>query len=246
MQLTDCTFTVSGRRKQSREPIGVFLQEYYLEYVPYIDSVYAFVEYSPLYGGRNFIEPELSDNDVHWLYEHDIGLRLPLSNKFVKREDYESSLSLLEKYHRTGNTVIAVSDELAAWIKQDFPEYRLEASVIKEVGNAEDIEKTLELYDALILPASINDDQEFLQSIEQKEKITLFANAGCAYNCPSKICYTYISRMNKNENEPFKCSKDIVPREELGVVEFDLQQLRLLGFRRFKLLRQNREIRTGY
>jgi collagenase-like PrtC family protease len=53
------------------------------------------------------------------------------------------------------------NDELAGWIRADFPDYKLEASVIKNIDN--------------------------------KENITLFANAGCAYTCPSKICNHSVS-----------------------------------------------------
>ena len=52
--------------------------------------------------------------------------------------------------------------------------------------------------------------------------------------------------MNKYEGGDFLCSKDIVPREELGVVEFDLKHLSEMGFSRFKLLRPNPTGKTGY
>jgi len=41
----------------------------------------------------------------------------------------------------------------------------------------------------VILPMTSNDDEKLLEAIDNKKNVTLFANAGCAYTCPSKICY---------------------------------------------------------
>ena len=66
----------------------------------------------------------------------------------------------------------------------------------------------------------------------------LFANAGCALTCPSKICYPSISKANKvGDHNLFRCSQSLKYRELLGMVDFDLDYLQSLGFSRFKLLR---------
>jgi len=247
MHTENLTFTVTARRKDTNLPIGDYLRSEFPELVDnHIDSVFGFVEPSPLYGGRNYIAPELSDDDVLALYKKKIGLRLPLTNKFITREEYEQNELFLQKYHREGNAVITYSDELATWIRQDFPLYKIEASVIKELHDYDKIKQALEIYDTVVLMAKFSDDFEFLQGIDGKEAITLFANAGCAYNCPSRICYTYISRMNKSEGGEFICSKSITTRDELGVIEFDLKKLSDIGFQRFKLLRTNPQTSTGY
>ncbi len=239
------TFTISARAKPMELGIRPFLAEHF-PHVPLssLDSVFGFVARSTLYGGRPYVAPELSEQDVADLYEVGIGLRLPLTNKFVTRAEYEENRPLLERYHRDGNAVIVVNDDLARWIRADFPLYRIEASVIKDLRTHDKIDRALELYDQAILPAALNDDRGFLEAIERKEAITLFANAGCAYNCPSRICYTYISNMNKYDGAEFLCSKDIIPREELGMVSFDLDRLSALGFTRFKLLRSGGK--TGF
>lgn len=247
MHTENLTFTVTARRKDTEVPIGDYLKKEFPELTDsHIDSVFAFVERSPLYGGRNYVAPELSDDDVLALYKRKIGLRLPLTNKFITREEYEQNELFLQKYHRKGNAVITYSDELATWIRQDFPLYKIEASVIKELQDYDKIKQALGIYDTVVLMAKFSDDFEFLQGIDGKEAITLFANAGCAYNCPSRICYTYISRMNKPKGGDFLCSKSITPRDELGVIEFDLKKLSDMGFKRFKLLRPNPQALTGY
>lgn len=228
-------------------PVLVFLGSNY-GYIPIIniDSIFGFVERSKLYGGRPFLNPELTDNDVTDMYNVGIGLRIPFTNHYVEREEYEENIYLLEKYHRDGNAVIATNDDLARWIREDFPLYRIEASVIKNLNTHGKIDRALELYDTVVIPMKLNQDLEFLKKIKEKDRITLFANAGCALTCPSKICYSSISKMNKYEGAEFQCSQSLKAREMLGMIDFDLEQLEDIGFHRFKLLRARPGNVTGF
>ncbi|MCK4952025.1 MAG: hypothetical protein KAS48_09410 [Gammaproteobacteria bacterium] len=240
-------FTISARGKDPGMPVLVFLGSNY-GYIPIIniDSIFGFVERSKLYGGRPFLNPELTDNDVTDMYNVGIGLRIPFTNHYVEREEYEENIYLLEKYHRDGNAVIATNDDLARWIREDFPLYRIEASVIKNLNTHGKIDRALELYDTVVIPMKLNQDLEFLKKIKEKDRITLFANAGCALTCPSKICYSSISKMNKYEGAEFQCSQSLKAREMLGMIDFDLEQLEDIGFHRFKLLRARPGNVTGF
>lgn len=231
-------YTISVRGKTADIPIIPFLEKNYPG-IPYheIDSVFGFLEQSTLYGGRPFTEPQLGDADVNRLYAIGIGVRIPFTNHYVTREEYEQNLPLLEKYHRKGNAVIVTNDHLAHWIREDFGTYKVEASVIKNIDKYADIEKALELYDTVVLPMRLNQDEDYLAGVPCKDRITLFANAGCALTCPSKICYPSISRMNKYQGDEFRCSQSLKYRELHGMVDFDLDRLVALGFNRFKLLR---------
>ena len=104
----------------------------------------------------------------------------------------------------------------------------------------------LELYDTIVLPMELNGDREFLSGLPSKDRVTLFANAGCALTCPSKICYVSISKYNKSCSGEFKCSQPLKQRDMLGMIDFDLAQLQELGFHRFKLLRTRPGGQTGY
>jgi len=110
--------------------------------------------------------------------------------------------------------------------------------VIKDIRSHDNISRALELYDTIVLPMDLNNNLEFLGQIEEKQRIRLFANGGCAYNCPLKICYKSISRFNKQrEYVEFMCSQATLYRPMLGVLNFDLAKLRSLGIVKFKLLR---------
>lgn len=240
-------FTISARGKANQVPMLAFLARNFPTVpVASIDSVFGFVEKSPLYGGRVFTKPELTPYDVHELYYAGIGVRLPLTNHTVEAEDYDASMSLLDRYHRDGNAAIVTNDKLAEWIRRDFPKYRIEASVIKNLKTHDRITRALDIYDTVVLPMELNEDDAFLEGVPEKERVTLFANAGCALTCPSKICYMSISKINRTGEGEFMCSQPLKDRETLGMVDFDLSHLQSLGFSRFKLLRSRSGGLTGY
>jgi len=241
------TYTISARNKSPQAPVFAFIRNHYGN-VPLreIDSLFGFVERSTLYGGRAFTRRELSDRDVTQLNRAGIGVRLPLTNHYVERHEYEQNRRLLGRMNRPGNSVIVTNDDLARWIRQDFPAYRIDASVIKNIKTHQKIDDALKLYDSIVLPMRLNEDFEFLEKIDAKDRITLFANAGCALTCPSKLCYVSVSRKNKGEDTEFQCSQMFKKRELEGMVDFPLQQYIDLGFHRFKLLRARPGGMTGY
>jgi len=244
----DYTFTVSARSKQTDVPVFQFLRRHF-GHIPLnrIESLFGFVEYTPLYGGRIFQRRELSQRDVFQLNNAGIGVRLPLSNHYVTAGEYEDCQPFLDKYHLDGNSVIVTEDELARWVRRDFPRYRIDASVIKNINTIRKLEQAFALYDEVVLPMPSNEDLPFLQAIPDKDRITLFANAGCAFTCPARTCYASVSRINKRDGEhAFQCSQSLKERELLGMIDFDLQPLVDMGFHRFKLLRPAPGRMTGY
>lgn len=241
-------FTISARGKASSVPIQRFIKENYQQIpVEQIDSFFGFAEASTLYGGRFFASTELSRYDIRSLYGMNINVRLPITNHFVTKEEYRENQSFLEKYHRPGNSLIITNDKLAGWIRNDFPDYRLEASVIKNINTLKKVDQAFGIYDTVILPMASNDDEKFLRSIDNKKNITLFANAGCAYTCPAKICYPSVSKANKTGDKSlFQCSRKLKERNTIGMFDFDLNYLQSLGFNRFKLLRPRTGDMTGF
>ena len=241
------TYTISARGKSPGTPVLRFLKEKY-GYLPLreIDSLFGFVEESTLYGGREFQGRELSDRDAQQLINGGIGIRLPMSNHHVSREEYEASFPILKKYYQPGNSIIVTNDQLAKWLREDFPDYRLDASVIKNIKTYDKIERAFELYDSVVLPMQLNKDLEFLEKIRDKDKITLFANAGCALSCPSKLCYLSFSEMNKGNGGDFNCAMMYKEREVIGMVDFQLKPYVDLGYHRFKLLRPNPKGLPGF
>ena len=244
---TGLQFTISARSKEPNTPILRFLaRNFPTTPISQIDSVFGFVEASSLYGGRVFKRRELSDRDVATLYDVGIGVRIPVSNHFVEYQEYKGNRPLFEKYHRDGNAVIVTNDELAEWIRNDFSKYRVEASVIKNINTVSKIRRYKDLFDTIVLPMPLCEDMDFLAGLEDKQRIRLFANAGCALTCPARICYKSVSRINKFDGGNFRCSQPLKEREMRGMVDFEIDHLIGLGFRRFKLLRARPGAKTGF
>ncbi|CAM3885562.1 hypothetical protein [Shewanella aquimarina] len=241
------TYTISARGKADHQSVIKFLKQHFAA-VPLgqVESVFGFVEPSTLYGGRFYLMRQLSERDTGLLADHGIGLRIPFTNHFATKEEFDANRPLFAKYHHKRNSIICTNDDLAYWIKQEYPDYDIEASVIKNLLKPEQIEEAFGLYDTLVLPMVLNDDEAFLAALAQKDRIRLFANAGCAYTCPARICYKSISKFNKGQGGEFKCSQDLKAREMQGMIDFDLQRLRNLGFHKFKLLRARAGDQTGY
>lgn len=224
-----------------------FLKEYFEGIaLDEIDSVFGFVDRCTLYGGRAYRGPELTPLDLHQLYGAGIGLRLPMTNHFVTPQEYDRAKWVLEKHHLPGNAVICTNDDLAVWIRRDFPQYRIEASVIKNLKSYPRIAEALDLYDTAVLPMELNEDETFLSGLPNKDRITLFANGGCALTCPSHTCYVSFSKFNKTGSGELLCSQSLKARDVRGMLDFDLQHLQALGFSRFKVLRERRGGMTGY
>jgi hypothetical protein len=222
----------------------------------YKDIDYAFGQVegtTSLWGGRVADGINLTKVDVYWLYDKGIGLKLPLTNKFISDEQYKESKPFLERHHRKGNAIITATDELAKHIKNDFPDYQIEASCIQDIVTAEKLKKKISLgvYDTIVLPIHMNDDIKFLKSIKDKKIIRLFLNVECSYTCPKKVCYGTTSKINIDERNritdapiQMQCSFWNLGMERIFYKDhidwnnfyFDKAKFDKIGFTKYKLL----------
>ena len=205
-----------------------------------------------LFGGRA-MGINLTKVDIYWLYDKGIGLKIPLTNKFISDKWYKESKPFLEQYHRKGNAIITATDELAKHIKNDFPDYQIEASCIQDIVTAEKLKKKISLgvYDTIVLPIHMNDDIKFLKSIKDKKIIRLFLNVECSYTCPKKVCYGTTSKINIDERNritdapiQMQCSFWNLGMERIFYKDhidwnnfyFDKAKFDKIGFTKYKLL----------
>jgi len=220
MDTSKFDYAVSARLKPEDFPITLWLNENYSKYLP-VTSVFGFVEYTPLYGGREYLRPEISADDVKWLYDNGVGLRLPLQNTLTKFSHYNAEKSFLKKYHRSGNSVIISQDWLANKIREDFPLYKIEGSIIRQ-----SLEHSA--YDTIV-----PDFRLTLEDIKEipKNKVRLFVNAFCAYTCKNRPCWKLFSALNLKQNIKWYCEH--APWIEY---KFDLEAFKQAGYTKFKVL----------
>lgn len=233
MFLDNIDFTISARTAHDIVDITNKLSS-----VINIESVFGFTEYTPLYGGRVFDEPQVTESDLNSLYSMGISFRIPLTNTLITKNDIIKSKSFLEKHHRKGNSVIlsTTDKEIIDIFRFDYPNYSIESSVLLDPTTIEEIEDLLDLYDTVVLHGACN-NKELLNHIDDKNRIRLFANMGCALNCPNRICYTHFSELNKGmETTGSSCSSLQQYRKFNGMTDFNLEELYNSGYTKFKLL----------
>jgi hypothetical protein len=229
------SITVSFRGKIPYIGTEDWLAQYY-KYFSHssITHVFGFTPIpSPLYGGQLYIGGEVSNLDYRYMQEHNIGLKIPLTGAFFSDKDYNSSKKLLNEYHSENNTIVVTKDILARRIREDFPLYKVDASVQKNTHPSE-VEELLSLYDSVELPSRYNDDIGAISTLPKKDRVVLFGNVGCEYNCPSKTCHPSISRLNRGQKVEGICSQRFIPREVENIHNFNTEVLRQEGFSNFK------------
>lgn len=213
-----------------------------------IDYVYGFVKscFSPLYGGRVNRGPNLTKMDEYYLYDNNIGIKLPLSNRGFSEDLYENSKILLDHYHYNTNAIIVSNYDLADRIRNDYPKYKVELSAIADVLDIDSFKEAEDsnLFDTIVLPMAANDNLDLLNSIKNKDKVRLFLNIECSYTCPNKMCYPTISKTNDGTKEKMLCSfvDAKMPRTKYddsvdwSTFYFDIELLQSLGYNLFKLV----------
>lgn len=238
-QLPGSNFSVSGRRVNPNLDMLHYLKLNY----PYldiadIDSVFGAALFpSLLYGGRPYnVKHSMTWIHLRQLKELGINFSITMTNHFVDDKVYAQSFDFLEKHHRKGNSVVCHSDQLAHKIKNDFPLYILRASIMKNINTVEKAERNLELYDQIVIPMEMNDDDEFLEKLPCKERVVLFANAACGYTCRNRTCWVGISQVNQGREETSDCSQGAAHLKNVGKNFFNVGKFYEMGYRNFKMV----------
>ena len=238
-KIQDITFSVSSRNLTSDMHVLHYLKVFYMYLnIESIESIFGNTTFfSPLYGGRSFkLDRSINERHISELEKLGIGLALTMTNHYFSDEVYESSKKLFEWHHKKGNSIICTNDELAMRIRRDFPNYTIKASIIKNINSLEKIDQAFQIYDLITLPMDLNDDDEFLEKIRNKDRIILFGNANCAYTCPARSCYLGFSQKYMDKPVTSFCSKKKILRLDKGGVYFDIAKLKGMGFNQFKLI----------
>jgi hypothetical protein len=79
-------------------------------------------------GGRINREVYYNDAVIEFYYSKGISIALTMSNHKINLDD-ETGNHLLEKFHREGNSLIIVNDDLRAYVRKYFPKYDLIYSI---------------------------------------------------------------------------------------------------------------------
>lgn len=230
-------YSLSARDKPALYHISDFLTKFNVD-IKDIDYIFGFVEKTQMYGGRAFYYPELSNNDLKWMRENNIGYKIPLQNMFITKDTYKRSFDFLSKYHNADNAIVLYNDSIASLIRKDFPNYKLEASVIKNINTIDKIKKACELYDTIVPdPKWLNENIDVIPE-NLRNKIRVFLAVRCLYDCTSRICYPSVSRFNINNSAPLRCSKMIMQNfpTKVFTYRFNVNDYLVRGYSKFKMI----------
>jgi len=238
------SFAISARGKHSEASMKSFLLPF--PEVP-VDSIFGFSDPCGAYGGRQFVSREISDADLSWMYDRGIGYRIPLQNTVASLDEFKAERGFLTKHHRKGNSLILARTRFIDFIRDEFPDYSIEASVIMRLNSVKKVIKALEIFDTVVPDPMWFETEKPDIPQELRHRVRLFANAGCMYTCPQRTCYGSFSKINLGRplgQGDLGCSMNRVPRPyKESMYDFDVQGYVDAGYSRFKLLRSNG--RTG-
>lgn len=255
MEEIKVSITARGRHNPYIENSQIHIKKYLSKYIKAIkrtniriDYIFGTLpEWTPLYGGRFASNYEISYNEINWLEKKNIGIKIPLQCETFTENELLKTIPILQKYHNTNNAIVLANNALAEFIKAEFPLYQLEASAILDL-RLKDLDSSI--YNTIVLPIYRNDNFKFLKKIKDKNNVRLFLNGECSYNCPAKVCYSSISKMNKEPHKdiPLLCSAETIPRKSLIDSKmgkdfiFPLEKYIALGFSKFKMVSLNSEL----
>jgi len=179
-------------------------------------------------GGRINREITLSDKQIETYYNNNISIALTFSNHNIDLNDKKGNY-LLNKYHKNGNCIILINDDLKNYIRKNYPKYKLIYS-ITGLGNMnipmkkEDVEiyKSLEKnYDYIVPRMEHIFDPLFLEL--NQEKYEIMTNDTCIYGCPYfDEHFKQIANQNKIEYPWKNLGKDFCSQiEECWIPNFN-------------------------
>jgi len=234
----DIKYTISARNLKPFYTIQSHINKYF----PYCDikNIYemfgATHTFSPLYGGRVYNKNEvLQPHHLKEMQKKNIMLSLTLSNHYFSDDAYKQTKCLLKEHHIKGNSITCTNDDLAIRIKNDYPLYKIKASIIKNINTNEKLVNVFKtgLYDQVILSMGNNFDLSFLKNIKNKEKIILFGNGACWAFCKKRECQICVSQRNFGKKVTTNCTDKKTPLDYYSF--FNLDTYYKLGFKTIKV-----------
>jgi hypothetical protein len=214
-----------------------------------IASVYGSFPNAIWNGGRNvfgYTNYKNIKDTVECFNRLKIPCRFTWTNSLLEEKHLHDSLCnlIMEIADNGMNEVLVNSPILEAYIRDKYKSFKIISSTTKCLPGTADLNQELEKdYHLVVLDYNLNNNFEFLQSIQRPEKCEILLNAVCKDNCPErKKHYQYISncqlRFITGIDYDCRCQYefDKIPQRHSYVSYDDIVNRYLpLGFRHFKI-----------
>lgn len=177
-----------------------------------IDALYGSFPGCCLNGGRAYVQPQWSPEQVEWTFsvldEYGIKPRLTFTNMLADPVQFRDPYAtcILEAAARHHGQAIVYSDLLGDYIRATYG-MPVILSTTRELDGIGQLNRMLDRYDYVVLDYDRNKDEEFLAQVERPEKLEVMVNEFCVPHCPYRHeHYLHNSRDQlAGTVEPFAC-----------------------------------------
>jgi len=179
-------------------------------------------------GGRINRDIYYKDHMINFYYNRNINIALTFSNFEIDLNDIVGN-QLLNKFHKDGNYIILINDDLRQYIRKNFPKYKLiysitglgELNIPMTNDDLKIYQKLEQVYDLIVPRMEHIFDKLFLTLNQSKYEIML--NDTCVWNCKYyKEHFEAIAKENTLYNQPWKNRfQECYNIEECWIKNFD-------------------------
>lgn len=109
------------------------------------------------------------------------------------------------------NEVMVTSPILEEYIRKNYPSYKINSSICKEIKDADQLNAEINKdYKYVVLDYNLNGNWDFISKIEHPEKLEILVNSLCVPNCPRRADHY----KNVAENERIVLTNRTLPKEQ--------------------------------
>lgn len=185
------------------------------------------------------------DRVIDALNQCGIAVRYTFTNPLLEEKHMSDTLGniCLEAANNGMNEVLVNTPAMEAYVRANYPDYKIISSVTKCIKTVEGVEEELKKdYYLVVLDSSLNKDERIFQ-IEGRDRLELLVDHACRLNCPRReVHYNEVGNCQLTYTESkFSCPHIGKTFEELmrgpHVINRDLMAERYIpgGFKHFKL-----------
>ena len=179
-------FCVSARRMRPLKIVNMFERAGKKDE---LESVFSFLWESPLNGGRDRRSSvRFPIEEIAELNRRGVGYAFTLTNLVAAPWHLEDPWTneVLERFEDPMNSVIVATPLVADYIRKKYPGYRLRASCMFDFKTPEELNEACQQFDMVTPWPAINNHDDLLGALEQKDKILLFGSHVCLRQCGNR------------------------------------------------------------
>lgn len=160
---------------------------------------------------------------IKTLNKKGIPLRFTFTNPMLEKKHLSDDFCnmVLQMADNGMNEVIVVSPLLEAYIRRNYPKYKITSSTCKRLDSVEALNEELKKdYNLVVMDYDLNNRFDLLEKVEDKERCEILINACCMPNCPNRSAHyqsiglqqiAYCEHVKKHPDVPFNLENAVRP-----------------------------------